>query len=179
MANVTIQDLLEAQRALIETIPDIGIIVTRERHLNKNGFITLLMQEDVEGEANGVLILYQETIRQSKGPRVCTVQRQIRFSYEVIHPFRENDIGEVISFDQFINKLEAIDTALNRIVGTQQPWNLGITEPNADVEHQFLQGDGPIDVRTWSTGSEAIKTHYCSRTLDVLYVVNVHESANS
>jgi hypothetical protein len=177
MPNVTIADLLAAQAALVSPISNIGSVLTRERYITGESYINLFMALNHDQSPNGVMILFQEFSEQMKGPRICTVQQRIRFSYEVFHKFDDKLPNDRTSHEEFIEKLQAINDALNTVVGTAQPWNLGITTPGADVEHQFLQGDGVLDLRLWGTGSTAIKTHYVSMTLDVLVVNSVHVTA--
>jgi hypothetical protein len=179
MANVTIERLLEAQRQRVLTVADVGQVLTRERYVSGDAFLRLFISLNHDRLPKGVMILFQELIEQRKGPRVCTVQKRARFSYEIFHPFVENDEKEVTSYDEFLVKIQAVNDAINLVEPNTLPWNLDITDLGADVEHQFLQGDGVMDTRVWGTGSTAIKTHYISMTLDVLYVTSTHGNAMS
>ncbi len=169
--NVTIEDLLSAQEALISAVSGVGSVITRERYVEGENFIAIFTGLNSDGSPNGVSITFQELLEQKKGPRVCSVQMRLRFGYEIIHEFNDKLSDGRTSHDTFLELIQNINNALNKVVGKAQPWNLGITIEKSDVEHQFLQGDGPIELRTWGTGSTAVSTHYMRATLDVLCVV--------
>jgi len=172
--NVTIDDLLEAIKTIIETVPDIGSVLTRERSVEDDAFIALFKEMNDDRSSNGVMILWEELISQDKGPRVCTILQKHRFSIEIMAPFDDKRPDGLTSHEVFVKRFEAINNALKHIEGNAMPWALGITIPNADVEHQFLQSNGPHIVRRWGSGSTSELTHYTTYTLDVLCVVNAH-----
>ena len=174
MANVTIDDLLEAQKAKVEAVDDVGVVLTRERYVDDEQWIGLFKTLGPDGSAKGVMILWQELAEQTKGPRVGTIQQRHRFSYEVVYPFDDSRGDGQTSHEVFVARLESINRALNLLVDQEPQWDLGLTatHPNADVEHEFLQSDGPVVVRRWGAGQNALKTHYASLTLDVLVVVD-------
>jgi hypothetical protein len=175
MPNVTIQEILAAIKTIVEAVDDVGTVLTSERHVTDEHWVRLFTGLNGANPPQGVMILFQEFAEQTKGPRVCTVQQRHRYSLEVIEPYSDEVDGDgQNSYDRFVTKLQAINDALNLVEGTAQPWNLGVTYPGSDVEHQFLQSDGPMAVRIWGNGSNAAKTHYASYTLDVLCVVSVH-----
>lgn len=176
MSDVLITDLLGAQKAIIENIPDIGVVLTRERYLDENGWVSLFTSMNEDHSPRGVMILWQQIVSQRVGPRSCTIQQRHRFSYEVLYPFDDKRQDGESSDVVFVQNLEAINRALNTVYTVGRPWDLGLHDqfPQADIEHQFLQGDGARNVTRWGAGPAAIKTHYCSMTLDVLCVVGQH-----
>lgn len=172
--NVTIEDLLGAQKTLVEAIDDIGVVLTRERYLDEDGWISLFTALNPDESAKGVMILWQQLVSQEIGPRVCTVLQRHQFSYEILYPFDDNRPDGRTSHEVFVERVQSINDAINNVpVGTVS-WNLGITVEGSDVLHQFLQSDGPMVVRRWGSGPTARKTHYISMTLEVLVVVTVH-----
>ncbi len=175
--NVTIEELLEAQKTLIETVSDVGVVLIRERYVDDEAWIGLFMALNVDGAARGVMCLWQELAEQTKGPRVGTIQQKHRFSYEMVYPFDDSRPDGRTSHEVFVERIQSVNQALNRLVDQQPQWDLGLTltHPNSDVEHEFLQSDGPIVVRRWGAGQTALKTHYCSMTLDVWVVTDPRE----
>lgn len=176
MADVTIDDLLNAQKTIVEAVPDIGVVLTRERYLDENGWVSLFTSLNADRSPKGVMILWQELVEQRVGPRSCTIQQRHRFSYEVLYPFDDKRTDGETSDIVFVRNLEAINKALNTVYTVGRPWDLGLhfSFPKADIQHQFLQGDGARNVTRWGSGPAAVKTHYCSMYLDVLCVVGQH-----
>ncbi len=177
MANVTIRDLLVAQKTKVETVSDIGVVLIRERYVDDEAWVGLFKSLNSDGAAKGIMILWQQLVSQDKGPRVGTIQQTHRFSYEAIYPYDDGRGDNLTSHEVFIERLQSINRALNLLVFQEPQWDLGLTatHPNSDVEHQFLQSDGPVVVRRWGAGQNAVKTHYASMTLDVLVVVDPRE----
>ncbi len=176
MSNITIQQLLAAQKAIVETVDDIGVVLTRERCVDDAQWIKLFKSQNEDESSKGVMILWQR-FDQRTGPRICTIEQTHTFSYEFIYPYDDNRPDGASSYAIFIARLQAINTALNN-EGTD--FNLGITLTGADVQHQFLQSDGEILVRSWGNGTEGELTHRAAMTLDVICTVLGHaESVGS
>lgn len=176
MDNVTVTDLLGAQKSIVETVPGIGVVLTRERYLDENGWVSLFTSLNEDHSPRGVMVLWQELVEQKLGPRSCTILQRHRFSYEVLYPFDDRRQDGDVSDSVFVQNLQSINHALNTVYTTGRPWDLGLHDqfPLADIQHQFLQGDGARNVTRWGSGPAAVKTHYCSMTLDVLCVVSEH-----
>lgn len=178
MANVNIAQLLAAQKEIIDAVDDVGVVLIRDRFVDEDEWIELfraLNTDELAGLPQGVMILWNQ-VSQSRGPRICTVQQEHEFSYEFLYPFDDNRTDGRTSHEVFIERVESINNALNE-AGVD--FNLGIDTPGSDVQHQFLQSDGPILVRLWGTGATAVKTHYYSATFTVSCVVSQHTSVGS
>jgi len=178
MANVTIAQLLAAQKAIVETVNDVGVVLVRDRYVDEDQWIILFQSLNVDelaGKPQGVMILWT-SMSQSRGPRICTVQQEHTFSYEILYPFDDNRPDGRTSHEVFVERVEAINNALNE---EGVDFNLGINTPGSDVQHQFLQSEGDILVRRWGTGATAIKTHYYSGQFTVFCVVSQHTSVGS
>lgn len=176
--NISISDLLLAQKEIVEAVDDVGVVLTRDRFVDEEEWIELfraLNTDELAGLPQGVMILWQE-VSQSRGPRICTVQQEHTFSYEVIYPFDDNRTDGRTSHEVFIERLESINNALNE-AGVD--FNLDITISGSDVQHQFLQSDGAHLVRLWGAGATAVKTHWFSGTFVVTCVVSQHTSVGS
>lgn len=178
MANVNIADLLLAQKELVEAVDDVGVVLTRDRFVDEDEWIELFRSLNVDalaGLPQGVMILWN-SVSQSRGPRICTVQQEHEFSYEFLYPFDDNRPDGRTSHEVFIERIESINNALNE-AGVD--FNLGINTVGSDVQHQFLQSDGPILVRLWGAGTTALKTHYFSAKFTISCVVSQHTSVGS
>lgn len=174
--NVTIENLLEAQRTILETVDDIGTVLTRERCVDDAQWTKLFKSQNQDESSKGVMILWQE-MEQSVGERMCTVDQVHTFSYEFIYPYDDNRADGQTSYAVFIDRLQAINNAINN-EGTD--FNLGITTLGADVKHRFLQSDGEILVRQWGEGAHSEMTHRAAMTLEVKVTVLGHaESVGS
>lgn len=178
MANISISDLLAAQKTIVETVADVGVVLTRDRYVDEDQWVTLFQSLNVDslaGLAQGVMILWNSVV-QTRGPRICTVQQEHTFSYEILYPFDDNRPDGRTSHEVFVERVEAINNALNE---EGVDFNLGISTPGSDVQHQFLQSDGEIICRRWGSGATAVKTHYFSGQFIVTCVVSQHTDVGS
>ncbi len=182
MANAKIADLLEAIKAIIDTVPDIGTVLTRERHTGAGECLVLFTAMNSDESPKGVMILFSEFVSQGKGPRMCTVQQRLRFGLEIFYPFDDERPDGLTSHEVFISKIEEINDALNATgpaTGSKEDWDLGLTPsfPHSEVEHQFLQSTVEAHVKEFGTGSTGMKVHYASYSLDVNMVSATHTPA--
>jgi hypothetical protein len=169
---VTIEVILGRLKEITLAIDDPGVVVTEESYVDEHSWAKMFTSLDTGRQPKGVAWLWQKCLRQSKGPRVGCVQRLDRFSMEMLRPFDEVTSGHR-SHKEALAKWQQLNDALNVVVSGQPQWCLGITPedyPGSDVEHQFLQGDSDFYARQWGVGSTALKSHYVSNTLDVLFV---------
>lgn len=182
MANVTISELLDTQKSIVEEAlaalddPD-GVVLTRDRYIDEDQWIKLFMAMNQDESPKGVMILWHG-LEQRKGDAICQARQTHRFSYEILYPFDDNRPDGLTSYEVFVERVETINNALN-VARYRADFDLGIENPGAEVEHHLLQSDGEIQVRRWGTGPTAVKTHYATFTFDVGITVNVHRQSFS
>jgi hypothetical protein len=169
--NVTSDDLLAAMATLARAAGDVGEVATEERHLEMDEWAAWFMEANEDNSVNGVMIIHQGLAYQTKGPRIGTIQEEHQFSWEFVTPFEANADDGVLSVTKARDKFTRVNDELNRVPGKAQPWNLGITTPGSDVEHQFLQLDTPLHVKQLGKAVGGKKVHYSSYTLRVKVVV--------
>lgn len=161
--NYTQEEIIDALKATIETVPDIGIVITDSRFVeDEKEIIELVTDLNTDMEPTGMLISWKE-IEQSQDEDACKVIAYYKYHLFFLMKYLHRRSDGLTSDRFFTRKIFELMEALNAAR------SLGLDNR---VEHQLLQSSDEFGVVAWGEGHNAPITHMATFTLDVQVVNN-------
>jgi hypothetical protein len=153
MANISQTQVLTALAALVDAVPDTGLVLTEEKFVESESEFMALFRSKNSNVAHGWLINYAGCPDQLRDG-TCDITRSLKYTLETLYPYdAARDADGKNSKDRFIEQFEAVNTAFN----TKANWYLGLGNK---VEHQLLKTVEDFVVRKWGEGADARLAHY-------------------
>ena len=153
MANISQTQVLAALAALVDAVPDTGLILTEEKFTESETEFIALFRNKNSNVGHGWLINFAGFPEQVRDG-TCDITRSLKYTLESLYPYnaaRDNDGKN--SKDRFIEQVEAVNDTFNN----QANWYLGL---GSKVEHQLLKTVEDFVIRKWGEGADARLAHY-------------------
>lgn len=147
--------ILAAIESIIRSVPDVGIVLTRERNIESAAELINLFRGLNEGVMHGWLLrnLGFSQIREGGS---CDIVRSIKYGLEALYPFEDKPFSGLDSHGKFRLMVEAVNSAFN----AEANWGLGLEGENHIIEHQLLQAADDYQVMLLGEGADSHLIHY-------------------
>lgn len=159
MANLTLERVLDALKTIVETVDDLGVVLTDSRFVeDEKEILDLITGVHPTSEPTGILITWQSIPSQVRDENPCLVITTYRFTLNILRKYEHKRDDGLTSDAYFKRKLFELNEKLN-----SSP-DLGLDER---VEHQCLISSDEFGVVAWGEGHGAPITHLSNFELDV------------